>query len=63
MRENFDGRVEEWLPLKNGNLLVNLEDDEGFDDCDKAKSFNTLPCPFGSCILSHSERLLFERCN
>ena len=37
MRENFDDRVKEWFPLKNGNLIVKLEDDEGVDDYDKAK--------------------------
>ena len=36
MRENFDDRVKEWFPLKNGNLIVKLEDDEGVDDYDKA---------------------------
>ena len=38
MRENFDDRVKERFPLKNGNLNVKLEDDEGVDDYDKAKS-------------------------
>ena len=37
MRENFDDRVKERFPLKNGYLLVKLEDDEGVDDNDKAK--------------------------
>ena len=58
MRENFDDRVKEWFPLKNGNLIVKLEDDEGVDDYDKAKSINTLPFHFGSYILSHSKRLM-----
>ena len=29
MTENFDKRVKEWFPLKNGKLIVKLEDDEG----------------------------------
>ena len=58
MRENFDDRVKEWFSLKNGNLIVKLEDDEGVDDYDKAKSVNTMPSHFGSYILSHSKRLM-----
>ena len=58
MKENFNDRVKEWFPLKNGNLIVKLEDDEGVDDFDKAKSINTMPSHFGSCILSHSKRLM-----
>ena len=60
MRENYDNRVKEWFPLKNGNLIVKLEDDEGVDDFDKAKSINTMPSHFGSTILSHSKRLMNE---
>ena len=58
MKENFDGGVKEWFPLKNGNLIVKLEDDEGVDEYDKAKSINTMPSHFGSTILSHSKRLM-----
>ena len=58
MGENFDDRVKEWFPLKNGNLIVKLEDDEGVDDYDKAKSVNTMPSHFGRYILSHSKRLM-----
>ena len=50
--------VKEWFLLKNGNLIVKLEDDEGVDDYDKAKSVNTMPSHFGSNILSHSKRLM-----
>ena len=60
MRENFDDRVKEWFPLKNGNLIVKLEDDESVDDFDEAKSVNTMPSHFGSFILSHSKRLVNE---
>ena len=58
MKENFDDRVKEWFPLKNGNLIVKLQDDKGVDDYDKAKSINTMPSHFGSNILSHSKRLM-----
>ena len=58
MRENFDDRVKEWFPLKNGNLMVKLQDDEGVDNFDKAKWANTMPSHFGSFVLSHSKRLL-----
>ena len=48
MRENFDDRAKEWFRFKNGSLLVKLEDDEGVDDYDKAKSIKTMPFHFGS---------------
>ena len=37
LRENFDDRVKRKFSLKNGNLIVKLESDEGVDDYDKAK--------------------------
>ena len=58
MREKFDDMVKEWFPLKNGNLIVILEVNEGFDDYDKAKMVNTMPSYFGSYILSHSKGLV-----
>ena len=58
MRESFDDRVKEWFPLRNGKLIVKLEDDQGVDDCDKAKSVNTMPSHFRSYILSHSKGLM-----
>ena len=58
MRESFDDSVKEWLPLKNGNSIVKLEDDEGVDDYDKAISINTMPSHFDSYIFSHSKRLM-----
>ena len=58
MKENFDDTVKEWFPSKNVNLLLKLEDDEGVDDFDNAKSVNTMPSHFGSNILSHSKRLM-----
>ena len=58
MREDFDDRVKEWFALKNGSLIVKLEDDEDIDDFDKSKSVNTMPSHFGSYILSHSKKLM-----
>ena len=58
MKENFDDRIKEWFPLKNGNLIVKLQNDEEVDDFDKAKSVNAMPSHFGSYILSHSKRLM-----
>ena len=58
MRETFDDRVKEWFPLKNGNLIVKLPDDEGADDYDKLKSASTTPSYFGIYILSHKKRLM-----
>ena len=58
MRELFDDRVKEWFPLKNGNLRVKLEDDEGVDDHEQAKSITTMSSDFRSYFLSHSKRLM-----
>ena len=46
MKENFDDRVKEWFPLKNGKLIVKIEDEGIVDDCDKTKSINTMPSHF-----------------
>ena len=58
MREKFDDRVKEGFPLKNSNLIVQIEDDEGVDGYDETKSVKRRPSQFGSCILSHSKRLM-----
>ena len=58
MREYFDDRVKECFTFKKENIIVKLEEDEGVDDYDKAKSINTMPSHFGSSILSHSKRLM-----
>ena len=63
MREKFDDGVKEWFPLKNGNFLVKLENDEGVDDYDKSKSVNTVASYFGSFVLLHSKRLMNEGIN
>ena len=58
MKENFVDRVKECLTLKNGKLIVKLQDDEGVDDYDKGKSINTMPFHFGGFILSHTKTLM-----
>ena len=58
MKENFDDRVKEWFPHKNKNIIVKRKEDEGVDNYDKTKSINTIPSQFGSCLLSHSKRLM-----
>ena len=58
MRENFDDRDEEWLLMKNDNLILKLEGDKTVDDYDKANSIKTMPPHFECYILSHSERLM-----
>ena len=58
MKENFDDRVKEWFPLKNGNSIAKIEDDLGIDDNDKAKSINTMQSHYGTYILSKSKRLM-----
>ena len=58
MREKLDVRIKERFPLKNGNLIVKLEDYEGVDNYDRAKSVNTMPSHFVSYILSHNNWLM-----
>ena len=42
--------------MKNGNLIVKLEDGAGVDDQDVAKSINQVPCHLVSFLLAHSKR-------
>ena len=63
MREIFYDMVKEWFPLKNGNSLVKVEDNEGVDDYEKAKLVTTMPSHFGSYISSHSTKLMNEVLN
>ena len=53
LRDNFEDRVKEWFPLKNGHLIVKLEKDRSIDNYDKANLVSTMPSHFGSYILSH----------
>ena len=57
MRKNIGDRVKERSLLKSGNLKVELEDDEGVDNYDKAKS---MPSDFSSFTLSQSKRLMHD---
>ena len=43
--------------MKNANLDVKLEDDNGVDDEDTAKSINQMPCHLGKYTLGQSKRL------
>ena len=56
MRESLDDRIKESFLLRNGNLIVKLEDDEGVNDYENAKPMNNMPSHFGSYILTHSKR-------
>ena len=46
------------ISFENRNLIVKLEDVEGVDDYEKARSLNTMPSNFDSHILSHSKGLM-----
>ena len=56
--KEFDERVKEWWPMRNGNLIFKLKDDNGVDDQDIAKSKNQMPCHLSSYILGHSKRIM-----
>ena len=58
MEANYDDRVKEYIPLKNGNYLVNVKDHDGVDDNGISKKVNSQPSQFGAIILSHSKRLM-----
>ena len=58
METEYDDRVKEYIPLKNGNYLVNVKDHDGVDDNGMSKKVNSQPFQFGSLILSHSKRLM-----
>ena len=58
MRNEYDGSVIEWFPLKNGNIMVKIKDKVGVDDEGISKKVNSQPCQLGSFILSHSKRLM-----
>ena len=56
MKNENDESVIEWFPLKNGNIVVKIKDQEGVDDEGISKKFNSQSCHLGSFILSHSNR-------
>ena len=58
MKTEYDDRVKEYIPLKNGNSLVNVKNHDGVDDNGVNKKVFSQPFQFGSFILSHSKRLM-----
>ena len=50
MRKNYDDRFKECSPMKDGEVIVVLEDDNGVDDPHMAKSINRRPCHLGCYI-------------
>ena len=58
MNTEYDDRVNNYIPLENGNYMVNIVDHEGVDDNGISKTINSQPFQFGSMILSHSKRLM-----
>ena len=57
MITHYDDRIKEYIPLKNGNYQVNVEDHDGTDDNGISKKVNSHPFQFGSLLLSYSKRL------
>ena len=60
MKNEHDDFVVEWLPLKNGKLMVKTKDREGVDDGGISKKFNSQLCHLGSFILFHSKGLKID---
>ena len=60
MREKYDDTVKKRLPLENGFLIVELEDNSVNEDQDIGKSMNRMPCLFSSFILRPSKRIMNE---
>ena len=58
MNTEYDDRVKSYIPLENGNYMVNIVDHEGVDDNGISKQINSQPFQLGSMILSHSKRLM-----
>ena len=57
MKNEHDDFVVEWLPLKNGKIMVKTKDREGVDDGGISKKINSQLCHLGSFILFHSKGL------
>ena len=60
MKNEHDDFVVEWLPLKNGKIMVKTKDREGVDDGGRSKKFNSQLCHLGSFILFHSKGLKID---
>ena len=50
MKTEYGDRVKEYIPLENGNYLVNEKDHDGVDDNGISKNLNSQPFQFGSPI-------------
>ena len=60
MRNEHDDFNVEWLPLKNGKIMVKTKDRERVDDGGISKQFNSQLCHLGSFILFHSKGLKID---
>ena len=60
MKNEHDDFVVEWLPLKNGKIMVKTKDREGVDDGGISKKINSQLCHLGSFILFHSKGLKID---
>ena len=60
MKNEHDDFVVEWLPLKNGKIIIKTKDREGVDDGGISKKFNSQLCHLGSFILIHSKGLKID---
>ena len=58
IRENYDIRVKGLWPMKNGNFIVQLENDKVVDDQDMAKMTIQIPCHLGRYKLGLFKRFL-----
>ena len=56
MKTEFDERVKDYWKLRNGNYMVQLSLDEGFNS--EVEEKNTMPSQLGAFILSNSKRIM-----
>ena len=54
----YDNQLKELFPIKNGNIIVKIQDHDGVDDNGYGKKIISPPCLLCSFLLSHSKRLL-----
>ena len=53
-----NNQVKEWFPLKNGNIMVKLQDLEGVIDSRYCKKIDSQPCHLGFFKLTYPKRLM-----
>ena len=58
IKNEYDESFIEWFLLKNGNIMVKINDEEGIDDEGLSKKVNSQPCHLNCFILSHQKRLI-----